>query len=255
MSRTSNKEAEMKIESNTRLTLSILLIAAVAIPLAAQEAKDAELPTVDQVLERYIEAVGGREAIEKLNTRVCKLEATHDLNWKDPKIQVIQIEAFAKDPYLVLWKEHKPSGIRLEGYDGKDFWHSERGETVVRDKPIPLKHRFIFDPKGPLSIEYYFPNLSVLSIETVDDRKCYVLQPKELKEAHFTLYFDIETGLLIKIGHYWNMDDYREVDGVKVPFKITMSRKGGSSTYLFESIEHNAPLEDSLFDVPANDNN
>ena len=244
----------MKIGSNTGLAASILLIAALAIPLTAQENEETSLPTVEQILGRYIEAVGGRKAIKKLNTRVCKLEATHNLSWTDPKIQVIQIESFAKDPYLVLWKEHKPSGIRLEGYDGKDFWHSEGGETVVRDKPIPLKHRFIFDPKGPLSIEYYFPNLSVLSIETVDDRKCYVLQPKELKEAHFTLYFDIETGLLIKIGYYWNIDDYREVDGIKVPFKITMSRKGGSSTYFFKSIEHNVPLEDNIFTTPVNDN-
>ena len=243
----------MKIESTGRLILSILLIAAVAVPLTAQENKETAFPTAEQILDRYIEALGGREAIEKLNTRICKLEATHDLSWKDPRIEVIPFEVFAKDPHLVLWKEHKRSGIRLEGYDGKDFWHSEGDETALRDKPIPLKHRFIFDPKGPISIEYYFPDLSVKSIETVDDRKCYVLQPKELEEAHFTLYFDIETGLLVKIGHYWNIEDYREVDGVRITFKITMSRKGGSSTYLFESIEHNVPLADELFTVPAND--
>ncbi len=245
----------MNTDTIKRLAASILLIAALAIPLTAQETKDAELPTVDQVLDRYIEAVSGREAIEKLDTRVCKLEVTHDLNWTDPKIQVIPMEAYAKDPYLVLWKEHKPSGVRMEGYDGKNFWHSEGGETVVREDPIPLKLRFVYDPRGPLNIEYYFPNLSALSIETVSDRKCFMLQPENLKAAHFALYFDIETGLLTHIGQYWNIEDYRVVDGVMVPFKITMSRKGGSSTYLFESIEHNVPLEDKLFAVPANDNN
>ena len=133
----------MNTDTIKRLAASILLIAALAIPLTAQETKDAELPTVDQVLDRYIEAVSGREAIEKLDTRVCKLEVTHDLNWTDPKIQVIPMEAYAKDPYLVLWKEHKPSGVRMEGYDGKNFWHSEGGETVVREDPIPLKLRFV----------------------------------------------------------------------------------------------------------------
>ena len=244
----------MKTGSISRLAASILLIAAVATPLTAQETKDADLPTVDQILDRYIAVVGGREAIEKLETRVCKLEVTHDLSRTDPKIQVISMESFAKYPYLVLWKEHTPAGIRMEGYDGKNFWHSEGEETVVSENPISLKLRFVYDTKGPLNIKYYFPNLSVQSIETVDDRKCYMLQPKDMKEAHFALYFDIESGFLTHIGYYWNIEDYREVDGIKVPFKITMSRKGGSSTFTFESIEHNVALEDKLFSAPANDN-
>ena len=244
----------MKNDSTRIIYLSILLMAILMTHISTPLAEETELPTVDQILDRYIEAVGGREAIEELETRVCKLEATHDLSWGDPKIQVISMEAYAKDPHLVLWKELKPSGIRMEGYDGKDFWHSEGEETVVNENPISLKHRFIYDPRGPLNIEYYFPNLSVQSIETVGDRKCYMLQPRDLTRTHFALYFDVETGILTHIGYYWNVEDHREVDGVKVPFKITMSRKGGSSTYLFESIEHNITLEDKLFSVPANDN-
>ncbi len=241
----------MKIESTRIIVLLSLLAAVLAIPIGTLLAAERDLPSVDQVLERYIEAVGGREAIEKLTTRVCKIEQIHDLNWTDPKVQKVPMETYAKDPHLILWKEHKPTGVRLEGYDGNDFWHSEGGETVIREETIPLKQRFVFDPRGPLSIEYYFPNLSVESIETVEGRECYKLLPEGLKEAHFSLYFDIETGLLFRIGYYWTVEDYREIDGVKIPFKITMSRKGGSSTYLFESIEHNVPLDDEMFAIPA----
>ncbi len=241
----------MRSGSVVIFTIAILAVAIASMPLTARESGKSELPTVDQVLERYIEAVGGREAIEKLTTRVCKIEQIHDLNWTDPKVQKVPMETYAKDPHLILWKEHKPTGVRLEGYDGNDFWHSEGGETVIREETIPLKQRFVFDPRGPLSIEYYFPNLSVESIETVEGRECYKLLPEGLKEAHFSLYFDIETGLLFRIGYYWTVEEYREIDGVKIPFKITMSRKGGSSTYLFESIEHNVPLDDEMFAVPA----
>jgi hypothetical protein len=245
----------MKYRTIRIFSLSITLMAIVAMPLSTPKAEQAELLTVDQVLERYVEAVGGREAIEKLTTRVSRLEAIHDLNWTDPKIQKVPMEAFAKTPYLVLWKERKPEGMRIEGYDGTTFWHSEGGETAVREEPIPLKFRFIYDPMGPLNIEYYFPSLSVESIEEIQGRKCYKLHPEDLQSAHFALYFDVESGLLTHIGYYWNIEDYREVDGIMIPFTITISRKGGSSTFEFESIEHNIPLEDEMFSVPANNNN
>jgi hypothetical protein len=231
--------------------LFAMLIVMYPISKKAPMAAERDLPAVDKVLERYVEAVGGREAIEKLTTRVCRIEQTHDLNWTDPKVQKVQMETYAKNPHLIVWKEQKPTGDRLEGFDGKNSWHSEGGETVIRKESIPLKQRFIFDPRGPLSVEYYFPNLSVESIEMVEERECYKLQPEGLKEAHFSLYFDVETGLLIRIGHYWDIEDYREIDGVKVPFEIIMGRKGGSSTFAFKSIEHNVPLEDNIFAIPA----
>jgi hypothetical protein len=74
------------------------------------------------------------------------------------------------------------------------------------------------------------------------------MEPKELPEVHYTLYFDAETGLLIRIGYYWHLLDYRDVDGIKIPFRIVMNRKGGSSTYVFDEVKHNIPIDDILFD-------
>ena len=231
-----------------RIVILLLLVtAAAALPIGARESGQKELPTKEEILSRYIEAVGGREAIEKLSTRVCRIEQIHDLNWTDPKVQKVQMETYAKDPHMILWKEHTSEGVHAEGYDGKHFWHSEGDERVLREEPTSIKHRFVFDPRGSLDVEYYFPNLTVESIETANGRECYKLQPEGLKEAHFSLFFDAETGLLARIGYYWDIEDYREIDGVMVPFKIVMSRKGGSTTLTFESIEHNVPLTDDIF--------
>ena len=60
----------------------------------------------------------------------------------------------------------------------------------------------------------------------------------------------VETGLLRRIGYYWDLTDYREVDGVMVPFRIARSRKGGSTTLVFDRVAHNVPLEDNLFHMP-----
>ena len=78
-----------------------------------------------------------------------------------------------------------------------------------------------------------------------------MLEPPGLDSAHYALSFDCETGLLTGIGYYWSVLDYREVDGIKIPHRIEMSRKGGSSTFVFDLVKHNVPLEDVLFREPA----
>lgn len=61
----------------------------------------------------------------------------------------------------------------------------------------------------------------------------------------------VDTGLLVRIGYYWELKEYRKVDGVKLPFRVALSRKGGSSTYEFYLVKHNLPVEDVLFTAPS----
>lgn len=60
----------------------------------------------------------------------------------------------------------------------------------------------------------------------------------------------METGLLIQIGYY-ELHEYQNVDGIKFPFRLEYSRKGGSNTYVFDDVRHNIPIEDELFDMPG----
>jgi predicted O-methyltransferase YrrM len=64
------------------------------------------------------------------------------------------------------------------------------------------------------------------------------------------LYFDSQSGLINKIGSYWELQEYKEIDNIKLPTKIVMSRKGGSSSFLFEEIVHNSDINDSTFINP-----
>ncbi len=90
--------------------------------------------------------------------------------------------------------------------------------------------------------------MQVTGSRTLDGRRVYRVDIDD-DESH-ALYFDAETGLLVRLGYNRELGDYRHVDGVRVPFRMSISRKGGSSTYVFETIEHNLPLEDSLFNPP-----
>lgn len=209
------------------------------------------LPSVEEILDRYVEAVGGRDAIEKLTTRVCRGDLITDLSWRPP-VEVVPFEAYAKVPGRVLIVKEEITGVvRREAFDGKVGWWQEDGRSERDDDAVRLKTAWLVDPQGPVRLRHYFPGLRLTGKTTVAGREAYVVEPAGLKKAHHALHFDVETGMLIRIGYYWDLQEYGEVDGVKVPFRVAMSRKGGSSTFVFDEIEHNVPIEDARFEMPG----
>jgi hypothetical protein len=202
-------------------------------------------------LRRYVEASGGRNAIESLDTRVTIGRLIHDLSWKVPPREAVPFAAYAAVPGRVLMVEHKGDGTRCEGFDRRTTWVQDAEGIRLKDEPFRSKTAWLFDPRGALRIEEYFPGLEVTSSKLIDDRMVYLLESPDLDPAHYALTFDSETGLLTGIGYYWSILDYRKVDGIKIPHRVEMSRKGGSSTFVLDLVKHNLPLEDVLFSEPA----
>jgi caffeoyl-CoA O-methyltransferase len=208
------------------------------------------LPAVDEILEKYIQALGDRQAIEKLETRVCRGRFIHDLNWKTPSHEEVSFEAYFHVPDKWMYSETSTEGILREGCDGKTLWTQKNNDIELLTDRKWTKLSFLLDPQGSLHIQNYFHGLVVKGKESVSGRTVYVVQPESLSAAHYSLYFDAETGLLNRIGYYDELSDYRDVDGVQVPFRMAKSRKGGSSTYVFDEVIHNVPIDGSLFSPP-----
>jgi hypothetical protein len=76
------------------------------------------------------------------------------------------------------------------------------------------------------------------------------------------LYFDKSSGLLVRMVHYTDtalgllptqvdFADYRNVQGVKTPYRWTIARPGGSFTIQLDKVEQNVPIEDARFVEPT----
>jgi hypothetical protein len=111
--------------------------------------------------------------------------------------------------------------------------------------------RFVLDPQGPLRIREYFAGLKLTGVTDLEGRSVYVVESDRSHE-HYTLYFDVESGLLTGIGYYWHLQDYRAVDGALVPHRVVAGRKGGSVTYAFEEIVANVAVSGGRF-APTGD--
>jgi hypothetical protein len=207
------------------------------------------IPSVDEVLDRYVKALGGREAMEKLTTRVCTGRYVKDLHWDDPPYEEYPIEVFAKLPDKILIVEHKPDGVRREGYDGGAAWVQDKGGVEIVDEFGSMKVAWVCNPQNALLIKDYFSGLKAVPDKTYHGT-WHCLEPSELKKHHYSLYFDKEAGILVQIGCFWELQKYRAVDGVKFPYRVLMSRKGGWCAFEFEEVKHNISLDDSMFAPP-----
>ena len=208
------------------------------------------LPFLDRILEKYIQASGGREAIEKLTTRMCKGQFINELSERKPPKEIFALKAYAKTPYKWLATLHLAEGIEQNGFDGQVGWRQD-SDRIQRDSRLArAKLAFLLNPQGALHTQDYFPRMILRAKETLRGRDVFVVEPTALDKTHHMLYFDAQTGLLTQIGYFWELQDYREVDSIKFPFRIAISRKGGSSTFAFDIVKHNLPIDDARFSKP-----
>ena len=227
-------------------TLAVVIIRAIALLLTIgvstpSPTRASDLPTVDEILTRYIEAVGGREALEKLKVRDVSGYLIDDRPLQGP-ITIPPFDARAVAPDSYEYSEHRKEGPWREGFDGNRAWEEKNG--VRRPRPGAWRGRsklaWLLNPQGPLQVRDYFPGLRVRGLETLGGREVYALEPAR-DNAYFTLYFDRGSGLLTQIGHYWQLEFYEEMDGVMLPRQIVTGRKGGSNIWVFETIGHDLP--------------
>ena len=97
----------------------------------------------------------------------------------------------------------------------------------------------------------------------LNGREVNMIEGKPVKGPVEKLLFDAQTGLLLrwdmvrrqaKRGNVFvkvSLDDYREVDGVKVPFKVRFAFESFELKLIIDELQHNVPLEDAMFEKPA----
>lgn len=217
---------------------------------ASGEAASDSIPSLASIMEHYIDALGGRAAIERLGTRRCRGWLVFDLPSRTPPVyEILEMETYSALPNRWLLVGRDSSGTLQNGFDGEIGWDQNLHTVKQEPRMERAKLAFLINPQGPLRIEDYFHDLVLAGAVEMEGRPCYAVE-SDRDGSSYTLYFDTETGLLRQIGYHWLLKDYREVDGVMFPFEIALSRKGGSTTYRFEEVEHNVPIDAETFAMP-----
>lgn len=222
-----------------RISFKSILIMFVALPALA-----GELPTLEQILDRYIEGLGGREAIANLETRTIFGREIDDRPYAGPPVESkLEVRADAAGNWTMILEG--PDGEWREGAWEGDNWVQKPGEDVEPAEYQNTKLAFLFNPQGPLMIEDYFPNPRVTGTWVYDGVEYYQVE-NDLQFEYYTLYFEVETGQLTRIGYHWWLEEFEEIDGVMIPAKVVQGRKGGSTNLYFDSVTHDGEVADYL---------
>jgi photosynthetic reaction center cytochrome c subunit len=215
------------------------------------------LPGVEQILERYVQASGGRQAVERVTSRV----------WKGSRVGadgvLVPEEVYAKAPNKLLTITSYPNMVFRTGYDGARGWAlSNQGARDIPPEMLAQLRREAEFYKETRLKEIY-SKLSVVGRETVGGREAYVVEAAPADGGSpEKLFFDVETGLLVRkytevktvLGQFptqTDYEDYREVDGVRLPFNIRWSIPGRTWGRKITEVRQNVPLDDAQFNPPA----
>ena len=221
-----------------------------------EEPPAANLPSVDQILDKYVQAVGGIRAIQKATSRVA-----HGQVIFGPRKFPVDIFDQSPDKYTVAM--HLPNGDNVTVYDGHEGWSSAPGRPLrVMPSSEIASVTLDADLQFPADAKKVFRELKVEREEKLGDRATYVIVGAREGLPPTRLYFDEQSGLLVREVRYAesplglnptqiDYSDYRDQDGVKTPFQRTISQPRARSTIQIEKIEQNIPIADSKFAKPA----
>src|SRR5258705_1113797 len=226
----------------------------------AQSSRQREaLPTADQILDKYYQALGGAAAIEKVKSRVMKGTLT------TAKGEDLGYELTQSGPEMVLATITSPQmGVIERGFNGRAGWEkSTKGVRDLGSEEITYLRRYP-DLYTDIRLTGQFSRISVAGKPKIDGRDVYFLRATTTGGKREQLYFDAETGLLIRrrkstttpvgiIPEQVDFSDYREVDGLKVPFTVRVSAIDPNYSVVrkFTEIKLNVPVDAKQFNKPA----
>ena len=223
-----------------------------------EQARDA--PPADQILDKYIQAIGGAQRLAALTSFV----ATGTSVGYGPEGEKRPFEMFATAPRQRTTIIRTASGDSTTTYDGRNAWVS------APHRPVPVVALTGQDVAGarldaelafPAGIKQALTNWRVGVATTIDDREVQVVQGTSTEGAIATLYFDTESGLLVRQVRYSDSPvgriptlidyaDYRDVSGVKMPFRWTLTWLDGKDTVELSGVQPNVTIAPARFARP-----
>jgi len=215
------------------------------------------LPTADQILEKYVQAMGGADALQKVSSRIEKGSIAFGEN-------KVPVEVYSKAPDKRATVTHMGNGESVTAYDGHVGWLTGMGRpremTPAETEAFKLDADFYL----PLQMKQVFNQLRVRPPEKIGDREAYQVVGLRQGQPPVRFYFDEESGLLVREVRYAQTPlgrmptqidyaDYRDSDGVKVVYRWTLARPGGRFTIQIDQVQQNVPIDDAKFAEPARD--
>lgn len=229
------------------------------VEIAAQAAGQ---PSPDQVLDKYYKAIGGADRLAGVTSFVAK--GTWQ-GYDDTEQHPLQIYAKAPDQRTTFVDNR--GALTTNTYDGRNAWiaapYTDVPVTLVSLSASDLDNAKVdAELSFPARIKQSLTDLRVGPPFIIGDKEVTILQGYSPAKSPVKLYFDNETGLLVRVVRYtttrvgrqptqFDYSDYHDVRGIKVPFHWVTTWVDGRSKTQLTDVEFNVPIDPAKFAKPA----
>jgi zinc protease len=247
------QERAIRRGSNVFLSVIPLLIVLTAVGSAL-----ADLPSAEEVMERSVEALGGEAALARHHNSLTKGK----MSVSGVEMKMTMYSAEPNLSYTLF--ESDMIGKMESGCNGEVAWDMSVMQGASLKEGEELEER-LFDAAFNAQLHWRdrYTNIDVQAEEDVNGTACYKVVLTPAVGDTITAYVDTGTWLTARTETVSNSDmgsisivtnpsDYREVDGVKVPFMIkTMLMGAQEMTMTMDSVEFNVEIPEGTFDLPG----
>ena len=215
--------------------------------------------SANQIFDKYIQALGGADRLAKLTSYVAK----GSYSGFDTSLEKIPVEIYAAAPNQMTMITHLATGVNTKAFDGRSGW------IAGPDTPMPLvtltagnldRARLEAMLSFPTAIRQAFEEWKV-GVALIGDQGVQVVQGFTGGQPAANLYFD-DSGLLVRLVTWTQTPvgfvptqidyaDYREVAGVKIPFRRTVSQTYMRMSIELSEVQPNVPIDRTRFAQPA----
>jgi photosynthetic reaction center cytochrome c subunit len=242
------------------------------------------MPSAESILDKYVQASGGSQLLAGLKSFVGKGTSVGFGGFGGGGEVELVAQAPDKRATIILFKEATGRGDQIRTYDGRTGWVrtplNVLGEFQLSGGDLDGA-RLDAQLSFPGQIKQVLTNLKTGPPTTITDLPAPASQASlqkdvTLGQSHVTdvvqgtgprgllvtLYFDRKTGLLLRELRYGNSPigrvptqidfaDYRDVNGIKLPFRITYAWLDGRDSIVLNEIKTNVPVSEAKFGRPA----
>ncbi len=220
-----------------------------------------ELPPGETIIQKAVQAAGGADAMKRLENRWMK--GSMEIPAMGLKATMTSWSARPASTFTMM--ESEALGPMQSGGDGTWYWESNAmsGSKLKDGEELTLARREA-DFEGLSNWRAWFKTAETAGVDTIDGRPAWKVTMTPNQGAPETWWFDRESGMQVKAAMKITTDqgtfpvdvffsDYREVDGLQIPFRMKQSVMNGMQVMEFvtDSVAHNVSIPDGRFDPPA----
>lgn len=233
-------------------------LAAVALAMTAGASDAQQLPPAQQIVDKYVQAIGGRTAIARFQQRKTVAEINMPANGMTMTMEMYQ----AAPNHMFTKMEMAGMGTFTSGYDGTVAWSNNpmQGPRVLEGAELNETLRQA-DFAALLDPSKSYTAMQTVGEKTVAGRPCWNVKMTHASGIDVHSCFDKENGLLVhsavkQVSAMGEMNieaivsDYKDFDGIKMATRTVATMMGQEMSTTIKSVSH-APIDASVFAAPA----